>query len=173
MSWYPEGFELYVDNPRYGELVVRATADQERWEATFDGAELGTFLHRVTERALGLDPAPPLPGDRPLPAALTAEAARTILPALQRAVVLAAAGTDAFERTFPDPDAGPCEPYCVDCGEGSGFSGATTISARCLEYGHHAYGMGTTTTWESAQQRYQLARQRWDEHRGRRTGPRA
>src|SRR5438045_568686 len=110
MSWYPTNWEIDVENPGYGELFLRAAhEDQDAWEATFLGPQIGALLDAVTELALGLEPAPGRIDALALPPMLTAAAARTILPALQHAAVLAAAGGDVFERTFPDPEEPPAE----------------------------------------------------------------
>ncbi|WP_432990960.1 hypothetical protein [Dactylosporangium sp. CA-233914] len=166
VSWYPQHWELDVDNPRYGELVLRAVhEDQNEWEATFPGPQIGALLEAVTELALGLEPAPGRVGAESLPPMLTAAAARTLLPALQRAVVLAAAGTDIFQRTFPDPDEPPAKPFCHRCGTGSAIGGVATISPACDDAGHHAYGTRPEASWEHVHELHTQQRQRWDRER--------
>jgi hypothetical protein len=180
MIFCPPGFDLYVDNPGYGEVIVLAVADPDEstplvdqdWTLSLYGPEIGEFLTQVTGRALGTNPTPS--GGIRLPEFLTAAVARTLLPALQEAVVLAVAGTDRYERTFPDPGEHPPAPLCVHCNLGTYFTPGALRSAWCDEYGHRAYGV-STERWETAQEIHQIRAEAWQRDRRRtavlRTGP--
>jgi hypothetical protein len=183
ITWYPEGLELDVPNPGYGELIVTADAQQyagralvtEDWQVRLTGADIGAFLAAVTARAVG-GPKPEIhrhpdwdawsPSD--LPGWCTQQVARDLLPALQRAVLLAVAGTDRFDRTYYAQEEGPHEPLCANCNEGSDYT--PTGPASCAEYGHSAFGARNPNfRWAPAQERYTWARERWQQqqqHRG-------
>ena len=171
MAIYRPGMELYVDNPGYGELIVVAPAhpydgrplvDQD-WTLSLYGPEIGEFLSEVTGRALGADPQDS--GGMRLPAFVTAAVARTLLPALQEAVLLAVAGTDRYDRTFPDQDEPPSRPLCVRCNLGTAFSPGALPSTWCDRYGHRPYGV-VTERWDTAQEIHQLHVERWQrDHR--------
>lgn len=165
-SWFPDGFELHVENPGHGTMLI--LGDHGDWETELTGAELGQFLADVTARALGTEDqeaehnadwkssAPPF---------ITAAAARRLLPSLQRAVILAGSGTDKFERLFVDPEDKPPAPLCAQCWEGSYYSGYPLGSSSCDQYGHTPFGFGDRTKWETAQQRAENGRQWWDTRR--------
>jgi hypothetical protein len=156
MSWYPNGWEIYVDNPGYGEMTVRH--DETDWHYNLVGEDVASFLTELTSLALGL----PNASRRLLPPRMTEGMARELLPSLQRAVVLAAAATDRFERLFRDDDEPPQEPLCVRCNEGTGYSDVALPSKRCAEWGHVPFGMGAETKWDRAQSRYATQREMWD-----------
>lgn len=166
MLFYPGGWELAVDNPGYGELHVRALTDpydaeplvKEEWRRELRGPKVGEFLTAVTAQALGGTPGKV--GYEDLPRFLTAAVARELLPALQSATLLALAGTDRYERTFPaDRDHYPAAPLCVRCNLGSDYAGVPATSDWCEQYGHTAFG--TYPRWETAQEAYQLDLDRW------------
>jgi hypothetical protein len=171
MIFYPDGWELAVDNPGFGELIV--IADQElsprlingQWRQELYGAAIGAFLDQVTNRALGLDDGEH--SGTPLPRFLSPELARAVLPALQKAVLLATAGTDRFEKTFPDPDEAPQKPICVRCNIGSPYTSEVATSEWCEQYGHRPFG-ASASRWEHAQEMYQLALDRWKRAEARR-----
>jgi hypothetical protein len=171
MIFYPDGWELAVDNPGFGELIV--IADEElsprlingEWRAELYGAAIGTFLTQVTNRALGLDDSEH--SGTPLPRFLSAEVARAVLPALQRAVLLATAGTDRFEKIFPDADEAPQKPICARCNIGSPYSSEVAVSEWCAQYGHRPFG-ASGSRWEHAQEMYQLDLDRWKRAEARR-----
>lgn len=167
MMFYPDGWELAVDNPGHGELFVRALTNpydaeplvDEEWRREFHGRRVGQFLAAVTAKALG--GAPGKVGYEELPHFLTAQVARSMLPALQSAVLLALAGTDRYERTFPDDgEHYPPAPLCVRCNLGSDYASAPTTSSWCEQYGHSPFGTALDR-WESAQEAYQLDLDRW------------
>lgn len=170
MIFYPDGWELAVDNPGVGELIV--IADEElnprlinrEWRAELYGADIGAFLTQVTNRALELDDSEH--SGTPLPRFLSAEVARAVLPALQRAVLLATAGTDRFEKVFPDADEAPQKPICVRCNIGSPYTSEVATSEWCEQYGHRAFG-ASASRWEHAQEMYQLNRDRWEREQAR------
>lgn len=173
MIFYPDGWELAVDNPGYGELLVRALTNpydskplvKEEWSREFRGPKVGEFLTAVTAQALGGTPGKV--GYEELPRFLTAEVARNLLPALQSATLLALTGTDRYERIFPaDRDHYPAAPLCVRCNLGSDYTSEPTTSEWCEQYGHTAFG--PYRKWETAQEAYQLELDRWkraEEHR--------
>lgn len=158
--WYPGAFEIAVDNPGHGELELRRLDDASDW-VTLTGAELGEVLAAVTARAFG--------GDWTLRKVgrVDVDEARELLPGLQRAVVLATAGTDRFERTFPDPDESPAEPLCVNCNLGSPYHREVTISERCNEDGHQPFGHRASATWEQAGRRHARDLDWWQHTRRR------
>lgn len=161
MLWYPEGFEIAVDNPGYGQVSIRG--DHGEWSQDLAGGDVGAFLAQLTARALGTAPG----GEEAslLPAFITTATARELLPAVQQAVILAGAGTDKYERLFPDPDEGPPAPLCAKCWEGSYFSGYPLGSTSCQEYGHHPFGVREGLSWEAARESYNWHRARWERHR--------
>ena len=163
MLWYPEGFEIIVDNPGYGQVFIRG--DHGEWERDLAGGDVGAFLTQLTARALGT--APRDQASSLVPAFITAAAARELLPAVQHAVILAGSGTDKYERLFPEDDAGPTEPLCERCLEGSVFSGNPLDSAWCQKYGHTPFGEREGTTWQAAQESYNWHRERWERLRRR------
>jgi hypothetical protein len=162
-----DAWEFIVDNPGDGELNVSVFAHafdlDENWRITLHGPKLGAWLDRVTARALGTDTTPP---DTVLPRFATEARAREILPSLQKAVALALAGTDRFERTWPDRDEAPAAPLCVRCSLGSDFSNTSgMVSPWCEQYGHNPFG--TSYTWDQAQEAHQLDQDRYDRRRAR------
>lgn len=46
MLWYPEGFEIIVDNPGYGQVFIRG--DHGEWERDLAGGDVGAFLTQLT-----------------------------------------------------------------------------------------------------------------------------
>lgn len=173
MIFYPDGWELAVDNPGYGELLIRTLTNpydskplvKQEWSREFRGPKLGQFLTAVTAQALGGTPGKV--GYEELPRFLTAEVARQLLPALQSAVLLALAGTDRYERTFPDEGERPATPLCVRCNLGSDYTSSEgTTSPWCEQYGHTAFG--TYPRWDTAQEAYQLDLDRWEREQARR-----
>jgi hypothetical protein len=173
MIFYPDGWELAVDNPGYGELHVQALTNpddgeplvEKEWSREFHGPKVGQFLAAVTAKALGGTPGKV--GYEELPRFVTAEVARKLLPALQSATLLALAGTDRYERTFPDADEQPAEPLCVRCNLGSPYTSVPTTSEWCEQHGHAPFG-STLSRWENAQEAYQLDLDRWKRAEARR-----
>ena len=173
MVFYPDGWELAVENPGYGELFVRALTKPydceplvtEEWSREFRGPKVGEFLAAVTALALGGTPGKV--GYEELPRFVTAEVARKLLPALQSATLLALAGTDRYERIFPgERDHYPVAPLCVRCNLGSDYTSVPTTSQWCEQHGHRAFG--SYPKWESAQEAYQFDLDRWKRAEARR-----
>jgi hypothetical protein len=160
MSWYPGDWEIYVDNPGYGEIFVRER--NGKWERELVGEDIADFLADVTAIALDLTPRP---GQRL--SGVTNTTAREVLPALQRAVILAAAAGDRFERLFRDEDEPPQEPLCVRCNEGTCYSDVALPSKQCDRFGHAPFGMGAETKWERAQAAHAIQLERWERQRER------
>ncbi len=175
MIFYPDGWELAVENPGYGELLVRALTNceplvKDEWSREFRGPKVGEFLAAVTAQALGGTPGKV--GYEDLPRFLTAEVARNLLPALQSATLLALAGTDRYERIFPeDREHYPAAPLCVRCNLGSDYTSVPSTSEWCEQYGHTAFG--SYPRWETAQEAYQLELNRWKRAETRRRGEEA
>lgn len=90
----------------------------------------------------------------PLPPFLSVRDARLLLPVLTRATLAAAAGTDRYERLYPDPEDAPAAPLCLRCGLGSIFTGEVSLNMWCEEHGHRPFGEPSGTTWEAATKRY-------------------
>lgn len=164
MSFYPNGpdsgWELDVPNPGYGEVLIYTPyemLDRERHRVLV-GPEIGDFLAEVTVRALGGEPTSVAPF-------LTEASARAILPSLQRAAILAAAGTDRYERTFSDETESPQGPLCTHCNEGTYFTPGAMPNKHCEEYGHTPYGYGAEVRWAAAQTLHTSRRERWERRR--------
>lgn len=160
--WYTEGFEIAVDNPGYGQLSIRG--DHGEWTLELAGGDVGAFLAQLTARALNT-PSDESGSSPLLPAFITAAAARELLPAVQRAVILAGSGTDKYERLFPDDEDGPAAPLCATCWEGSYFSGYPLGSDWCQQHGHRPFGMHEDLSWQAAQESYNWHRARWERRR--------
>ncbi|VTR77232.1 hypothetical protein [Cellulomonas hominis] len=143
-----EGFEISVDDPGHGRVRLRRLGADDSDAALF-GDRLFAVLAHVTQAVLEQ-----VPVDLPGLYRLSAEECRALLPQLQKAVLLAAAGTDRYERLTSEPDQPPTEPLCVNCRQGSPLADGVTISSSCLEYGHHPFAYPAGTTWEEAQETY-------------------
>lgn len=150
------------------------------WQRDLHGAEIGEFLDKLTEQALTPDPGPaPVPGSllRPatpviaagmqLPAFLKPAVARVLLPVFQKASFLAIAGTDRYDRTFPDPDDGPRPPYCARCNLGTIYTPDAMESAWCQEYGHIPFGTADRTSWAASTAHYERRRRWWEDDQQR------
>lgn len=160
-----------VDDPGYGYVGVYFRSDDEqRWgknrEVTLRGRDLWTALESLTE--LACRPADePVAGDVAKLWPMTVGEARKMLPALQTAVLYAAAGSDRAERLDEDADE-VHDLLCARCSEGSYYSGHVTVSEDCRKYGHQPFGYAGT--WEQAQDAVTWERQ-WAEIRGRADAP--
>lgn len=167
MLWYPDGFEIAVENPGHGQVWIRADRDHGDWTVDLAGAQIGALLDAVTD--LALDEFPGRPSWRPVPVAglpgpLSKETAQRLLRPLQHAALLAIGGTDRYERTYPDPEDAPAVPLCVRCAEGTFYTPGATVSAWCEQYGHSPYGEADRTTWEAAG-RLHAQRKEWSDGR--------
>lgn len=131
MSFYPTPeFEFSVDGPGYGYVYVCGYG----WDwRRIGGPDLGRFLAAVTELALGVAQAGVV-----LPPEMRQDDAAAVLPALQRAVLLAAAGTDRFDILTGAGDA-PGQ-LCVYCDEGTDYTRPGRVSTWCEEHGHAPFG---------------------------------
>lgn len=189
-------FEIDVDDPGYGYLWLRLVEyramqyfglEDEGWQVDLAGAQLGDWLHELTTRALcttgeydsSWDIREALGRRRSdqVPHWVTSHVARSILPAFQAAVLLAAAGTDRHERILVDRENGEplAEPICVRCDVGRIWAGAVATSTWCEQHGHTPFGMITTVwetprplTWQAARERHQAQRDRWRREQERR-----
>lgn len=159
-----EGIELAIDDPGRGILLIRSVNSTPAWTRDLTATHLGKFLHHVTQVALhGHGTA----GAGPLPVSVPQELAARLLPALQHAVVEAAAGEDRASRIFVHPDDAPREPLCAHCNLGAEYDTLHVISARCLDGQHAPFGHPTAVTWDRAHltherdQQWQETRRRW------------
>jgi hypothetical protein len=189
-------FEIAVDDPGYGYLWMRLVElramqyfglEDEGWVIDLAGAQLGDWLHELTARALCVtgeydssweirDALGRRRSDQ-VPHWVTSHVARSILPAFQAAVLLAAAGTDRQERILVDHEDGepPAAPICVRCDVDRIWAGAVATSTYCVEHGHAPFGMVATVwgsprplTWQAALERNQARRDRWRREQERR-----
>lgn len=167
MIFYPQGWELSVDNPGFGQIDVLVPAERDSdarplvvddWRAELRGPDLGAWLDALTTRAFEPDPAGA--PTAPLPPFVTPAVARGLLPAFQRAVTLAVGGTDRFERVFPDSEDAPAEPLCVRCNKGSGFSPPMP----CDQVGHTPFG-SRYARWNTAEEVHTHDVRRWETRR--------
>lgn len=142
--------EMIIDvpNPGYGAIDFDDGVDEHR-VIPIVGARLGLFLAAITTAVLE-DAAPNLTGIIGARCTISARQARQLLPSLQRAIILATAGTDRYEIVVTDPDVDEPEPLCVNCNEGSPYHQQVTISARCTDHGHTPFGQFDGTSWEKA-----------------------
>lgn len=167
IHWYPEVFdpgtrqgepwvELSVPDPEHGRIEVRRlSVDGDHPDdpmGVYAGEQIAALLDQVTDLALSGDGSPvTIRSTSGKSLTLTRAEAVMLLPFLQRAAVLATAGTDRYERVWNDDHASN-PPLCVRCNQGSHFHHAVTISLACNEYGHTPFG--TTRTWDQAQQHH-------------------
>ncbi|MFI5497304.1 hypothetical protein [Actinoplanes sp. NPDC051859] len=166
MMFYSPGWELAVDSPGSGELLITTVTDStatgtvtdEKWYRAYYGSQVVQFLAAVTARAL-CDIAGRV-GHEDLPAFLTPDVARGLLPTLQKAVLLTLAGSDRYERVFPDDGRAPAEPLCIRCHKGSFFPYLAISSEWCEQFGHRAFGT-SLERWEEAHEAYRLNREGW------------
>jgi hypothetical protein len=166
MTFYPDEVHIHVDNPGHGELVLWwQTPDGPEDPVTVTGPRITTLLEQLTALTLGnLDVSRSM-----IPRNLDQRAAARLLPSFQRAVILAAAGTDRYEALHPEPDDGPKPPICVRCGiNGVSTSDDSRLSGWCLEHGHSPFGAGAETTWEQAETRYETQLALWEVRRRQR-----
>lgn len=129
---------------------------------TVTGPRITTLLEQITALALGT----PAVSRSMIPRELNQATAAKLLPAFQRAVILAVAGTDRYEALHPEPEGGPRPPICVRCGiNGSATIDDARLSGYCLERGHTPFGAGSGTSWERAVTRYQTQKMLWEAQR--------
>lgn len=162
-------WEIAVDNPGYGQVYV-ANRPRE-WETDLAGEHVGTWLRQLTKRALSQ--ATDLGGftdlareTEALPAFIGPDEARLLLPAFQLATVLAAAGSDRFDRLLSDPDDGPHRPLCARCDEGTFYTPGALPSSWCDQHGHVPFGMHDGARWEGANAAYERRYAAWNDSRG-------
>lgn len=185
-TWYPgmtwkDGYaddtpwEIAVDNPGYGQVYVANRPRQ--WETDLAGDQVGTWLRQLTTRALAQDTAAGLAtyvdvarATLDLPAFIGPPEARLLLPSFQLATVLAAAGSDRFDRIFVDAEDGPHRPLCARCDEGTFFTPGALPSEWCDRHGHHPFGMHDGARWEGANADYERRYAAWQRQRGHDSG---
>jgi hypothetical protein len=150
ISFYPaDGIEIDVDDPGSGYLrIYLHVNDEPLFQAVLMGHRLWTALTSLTALACSTDAF-----SRVVDGlwSMTPGQARELLPAMQEAVVYAAAGGDRAERLTEDA---AHDVLCVRCNEGSPF---TRLS--CDEYGHEPFGY-PGASWERAKG-LQADRNRW------------
>ena len=173
ISCFPtDHLSVHVDDPGYGYVVVCFSSDDEqRWgknrEVTLRGRDMWTALESLTELACR-PPDVPVFGDVAKLWPMVVGEARTLLPALQVAVLYAAAGSDRAER-LTDTDIDEVhDVLCTRCNEGSYYSGHVTVSEDCGQYGHQPFGYAGN--WEQAHETAGWDR-RWAEVRKRQARP--
>ncbi|HEY9334655.1 MAG TPA: hypothetical protein VIQ79_09540, partial [Kribbella sp.] len=98
---------------------------------------------------------------------MTVVQASELLPAFQRAVMYAAAGSDRAERLDEDED-GVDPVLCVRCNLGSVYTGHVTRSEDCEQHGHQPFGYAGN--WASAEDAVEWNR-RWAAIRRRNAEP--
>lgn len=125
-----------------GWTVGLVDAADARAVTAASGCSYATALDAVTDAA-----------GTPLPPFLTVQDARRLLSVVVKATLLAAAGTDRYERLYPEVEDEP--PLCVGCGLGSPFTGAVSVNHWCEQHGHRPFGEPAGTTWEAPLARYQ------------------
>jgi len=154
--WFRGDYTISLDNPGYG--VLEVSHDGTGWYVRLTGKRLGRFLAALTSRALGAEDNEKK--QRLLPQWLSVAEARELLPALQLDVIAAAAGSDKFDRLYPDAEGPPQSPICVACGAGSfTYPQIETFCGACLENGHKPFG--NDATWQEANQRYEVEWASW------------
>lgn len=176
-KWFPPGWELDVPNPGYGEISIYAYRHPfrgdppvvEDWLTTLTGPQIGAFLAATTERAFQPDDAP-APDDGVLPSFVTPAVARGLLPHLQQAIIYAVAGVERHVRTYRDDSEPPPAPYCVNCGQGTGYTPGALPSTWCERHGHTPFGHGAGTRWQTAQYLHRRQAERWEAKQAREGG---
>lgn len=160
-----------VDDPGYGYFGVYFRSDDEaRWgdnrEVTLRGRDMWTALESLTTLATAGGRLAES-GDVAKLWPMSIGEARKLLPALQTAVLYAAAGSDRAERLDEDAD-DLHDLLCARCNEGSYYSGHVTVSEDCRKYGHQPFGYAGD--WDQAQEHAARERQ-WAEIRRRADAP--
>jgi hypothetical protein len=142
---------LYVDDPGGGDVLLcgfNRDGDREHLCHSDDKRLRGTDLGRVLEQLSDLATLPA--GKSPTDPVhrlgwMTVSEAKLLLPSFQRAVVLAAAGSNRYEAVMEAPGEAP--EFCITCGKGEIY---TTSECRdpqhpaaacartdwCDQYGH-------------------------------------
>lgn len=104
--WFPDGFELDVDDAGSGDMFIWSTDLDRRWQQQLHGSQIGVMLGEVTARALLVEGEVVLFGPAVstlLPSWVSPRLARRLLPALQEAVVLAIGGVERFDEVVVLP----------------------------------------------------------------------
>lgn len=141
---------IYVADPGYGKILVcgfhRVGTEHHchSHDKRLHGTDLGRVLEQLTDVALTpAGQAPPAPVHRL--GWLTVTEAKQLLPSFQRAVVLAAAGSNRYEALLEQP--GDAPEFCTTCGEGEIYTpsecrtpqhpdASCARTAWCDQYGH-------------------------------------
>lgn len=162
MEWQPTDDVLIdVEAPGHGYLTAElADSDDDPGSGgvrLVEGPELGAMLRSLT--ALALAASGDALGQVDGLWVMTAAQARAVLPAMQSAVVLAAAGTERYERVLELADpVQPLAPICVHCEEFHGYADRNpSPNPWCGEHGHDPFGEQPPKRgdgWLAAQQRY-------------------
>lgn len=168
ITFFPtDHLSVDVDDPGYGNVVVCFEPDDEerqgrRQQSTLRGRDMWRALQSLTELACR-GPLDPAYGAVDRLWTMTVGDAKVLLPALQGAILYAAAGTDRAERITADEEESH-DLLCARgaCNEGSMFS----PDLGCEEYGHQPFGYGGN--WERAQELADWDRQRAERARQRR-----
>lgn len=161
-SWFPEPFELDVEEPGCGviEFGVRRDGDAETRRGRLTGPKIGAALRAVTTLVLDEhDTSPEVPGL----GRISHTEARKLLPPLQHAALLAGAGTDRYERMVTFDDDAPVDPLCVYCCVGSDYTpNVDTENPWCDKHGHTPFGEYAGMKWEKALTVHARRRDWWE-----------
>lgn len=143
MTFYagPEGsewIEVAVDDPGDGWYQATVLASSSR-PVVVAGPMMGALVDQVLAVATGTPPPRTPTALQPLVEALDQTRAVELLPVVVRALSLAAAGEDRYDRTWPSEGL-DVEPLCANCNQGTGYAQTVTISEWCMHHGHRPFG---------------------------------
>lgn len=147
-SYFPtEHLSVHVPDPGFGYVeVVFAPADAQRYgvphDVTLRGPEMMTALRSLTKLACN-GPLEPVAGIVDKLWSMTVGQAKLLLPALQEAILYAAAGSDRAERLTPDEEES-FRLMCATCRKGAFYS-----EMDCEQFGHVPFGYAGN--WQQAE----------------------
>lgn len=126
-----EWAEIAVDDPGHGYLVItRLEADTVAASSVFAGERLGDLVDRVT--SVVIDPDASASTSVPPTSGATLRVSRAeaveLIPPLVRAVALAMADTDRYDRIWAEHAEADPPALCVYCNQGSPYDQVVTIS---------------------------------------------
>lgn len=133
-----EWIELAVDDPGDGWYQV-TLLDASSRPLVVAGTAMGALVDQVVAVATGTPTSPPPSMLQPLVDALDQARAVELLPVVVRALSLAAAGEDRYDRTWPGEDL-DADQLCAACNQGALYAQTVTISEWCMHHGHRPFG---------------------------------